>query len=154
MIPELDQEQLDLWMAAAQGDAVSEPDNSIYAQWNEAMQTHAAATESGTLPQTSFWIVISLPKKDFSKRIEEHPTLPIMIPASGMGDLVGIATSKAELDKMTTPSGPGPKEGERWKSDKRRDKIFLAYKIRLQGRQTWRDLIEFCGERDMLINAN
>jgi len=147
-------ERLENWLRARgeHGDAGSEHD-SIYSQWEEAMEAYSNSTNSSGLPQITFWMVIALPKKNFSENVELHPTLPMFVPTADAGELVGIATTREELDKITIPKGPGKHSDERWKDDPRRNKIFIVYKIKLQGRKAWKDLLEFCSERDMLTTV-
>ena len=147
---DLTPEQLEAWMGAQTGEQGTA--DTIYAEWREKMSSYSAGLNGS--PQISFWLVIALPKKDFSENVDPHPTLPMLIPKEGKGQLVGIASTKAELDKLTVPEGPGTSSKDDWKKDKRRDQIFITYKIKLQGSQNWRDLIEFCGHNNMLIDSN
>ena len=124
-------------------------DDTVYAQWAEALQDYAEQTNSQGLPSTTFWIVLEIPKKNFSEKIEDHPTLPLQMPVSGTGTLTGIARTQEEVDEMTIPAGPDRKTGK-VAADPRRDNVYMTYKIKLQGKQAWRDFIEFCGEHDML----
>ena len=135
-------------MMAASGTSTS-TEGPAYAQWAEAMKDYAGKTNSQGLPSVTFWLVLEIPKKNFSEKIEDHLTLPLQMPVSGTGTLTGIARTQEELDKMTIPAGPDPKTGKT-EPDPRRDNVYMTYKIKLQGKQTWRDLIEFCGEHDML----
>lgn len=149
MIFGITQEQIQYWMGMQQATASGTAD-PIYQQWQESMKQYAADVGSGGAPTTNFWVVVSLPKENFSERVYVHGDLPLIMPNSGTGTLEGIATTKAELDKMTIAEGPGPNQGDEWKEDPRRKKMFITYKVKLQGYKAWRDLIEFCGEHDML----
>jgi hypothetical protein len=103
--------------------------------WRELMSQYQQATNSSGLTRISFWLVVGLPGDSFSDKLEFHEEVPMLMPISGSGKFLGIAQSKAELDKMVT-------------SDK--DNVHLTYKVKLQGQKAWRDLLEFLATHDML----
>jgi hypothetical protein len=122
-------------VAVAYGDQVDE----AYQSWAEAMANYAA---QGVVQAQSvgdsvvFWVVVQLPKEDFSDKLDFHEKIPMMMPAEDSGVLLGIAKSGKELDQMTTDS-----TGQH---------VHLVYKIRLQGQKSWRTLLEFLGEHNMI----
>jgi len=79
--------------------------------------------------------VISLPGDHYSEQLEWHSELPMLIPTSGSGKLMGLAQNKDALDEMIT-------------GDK--DNVHLTYKVKIQGQQAWRELLEFLAERGMI----
>jgi len=73
----------------------------------------------------------------------------MMIPASGTGELVGLARTKEELDDMITPQ-VDLKTGEIKKGDFRGDYVYLTYKVKLRGENGWRGLLDYFGQTGML----
>lgn len=130
-------------------DGSSDQENTVYTQWVDKMKDYMSKSNSQGQSSTTFWLVLELPKKDFSENIMDHPSLPLQIPVSGTGVLTGVARTMAEVEEMTIPSGPDPKTGK-IKSDSRHEHIYMTYKIKLQGERQWREFIEFCGEHGML----
>ena len=122
-------------LAASQGYTTTSGTDAAWNDWQSLMKQYQDATNSGGLPRTSFWLVIGLPADDYSERIEMHDEIPMLMPVSGSGVLVGLAKEKTELDKMLM-------EDEKH--------VHLTYKVKIQGQKAWRDLIEFLAKHDML----
>lgn len=116
--------------------AVHAYDDEVYRLWTETMFRYAEESNSSGLAALNFWLVIRLNKKDFGDHIEMHETLPMMIPKEGSGKLVGLARDRDELEALTD------QDTEEF--------VYLTYKIKIQGQQAWRDLLEFMGKHNML----
>ncbi len=130
-----------LTVATASGTAMVEGrDDEAYRMWVETMSNYAAATNSQGLPTIGFWLIVRLEKEGFSEKIEFHEKLPMMMPIPGTGALIGIARDRDELDKILG------REPEKY--------VYLTYRIKLQGQNAWRTLLEFMGEHDMLDEDN
>lgn len=114
----------------------------IYQDWVANMQAYAAALGNTGLPTHHFWIVIKVKAEGFSENVDVHESLPMVLPIEGAGEFVGVASSKEELDEMTTPSGD-PK-------DPRRGFIFITYKVKIQGPEPWKLLLEYLAQHNML----
>lgn len=124
--------------------------DDLYRQWMDAMHTYAASHHSYSLPPAyHFWVVLRIPTANYSEKIVDHPTIPMMVPASGHGEFVGFAHSKAELDELTTPA-VDPKTGAIREEDRRGKYVYLTYKAKIQGEHAWRAFIDFLGTHDML----
>jgi len=127
--------------AAGQVTASGSVDPAFLA-WTAQMRDYQGATNSGGLPKLNFWLVISLPGDNFSEKLEWHEELPMLMPASGTGALLGLAQTKAELDEMMFEDAK-TKEGKT-------GNIHLTYKVKIQGSKAWRDLIDFMAKHDMI----
>lgn len=119
------------------------PEDETYRLWSDAMKQYANATNSSGLPATRFWVVLRVPKTGFSDKIEMHESIPMLLPKNGCGELVGVAREKPELDAMIEPRDELP-------DDSRRNYIYLTYRVRLQGQESWRAFLEFAGKHNML----
>ncbi len=130
-----------LTVATASGTAIVEGhDDEAYMAWATAMSHYAVTNNSKGLPTIGFWLVVRLDKEDFSEKIEFHEKIPMMMPIAGTGMLIGIARDRNELDKIL---------------DREPDKyVYLTYRVKLQGQNAWRTLLEFMGEHDMLDDDN
>lgn len=107
--------------------------DSDWAAWQEATVGYGDYFAGQT--KVNFWMVVALPGGSFSEQLEEHESLPMLVPTSGCGEFLGTARTKVELDKMLV-------------EDKKN--VHLTYKVKIQGQQDWRDLLEFLGNHDML----
>lgn len=123
-------------MTVSSGTVGEETNDEAYNDWVQAMSHYARGTNSCGLTAVGFWIVIRLDAKGFSDALEMHEKIPMMMPRKGAGTLAGIARTAEELDLIT-------------KRDPKKY-VYLTYKIKLQGQNAWRDLLEFLGEHDML----
>lgn len=111
------------------------------------MAAYLAALEAGAAVQTRFWIVLRVKKQDFGERLEMHPTVDMMMPKDGFGEFVGIVRNGDELYNVVTAD---PKKDD----DKKRDFIYLTYKVKVQGQTGWKKLIEFLAQNEMLEEDN
>lgn len=114
---------------------VSGTEDPTWNAWLEAMQQYAQASNSSGLTRTNFWLVVGIPKKDFSEKIEWHEEIPMLMPASGVGKLIGLAQTKDDLNKIIEAD---------------QGNVHLTYKVKIQGQKAWRDLVEFLAQHDML----
>ncbi len=110
--------------------------------WQGLMKDYAESNNSAGLPKLNFWLVISLPGESFSDTLVWHEEIPMLVPSSGTGALLGLAQTRSELDKMMQEDaqGTGGKTGN----------VHLTYKVKIQGQKAWRDLLDFLAEHDML----
>jgi hypothetical protein len=99
-------------------------------EYNRVHHDHFAGS-----PKNNFWVVVALPGDEFSECLEWHETIPMLIPASGTGKMIGIAQNRGELDKMVTEDG---------------ENVHLTYKVKLQGPIAWRKFLELMAEHNML----
>lgn len=111
----------------------------IWETWQQFSQQYQRTTNAAGMSRLDFWLVIALPKSNYSEKIEWHESLPMLMPTSGTGRLLGIAKSRSELDKMLTNDT---------------DNVHLTYKVKIQGQQAWRNLFEFLATHDMLEKEN
>ncbi len=113
-----------------------------WAVWQGLMKGYAGSYNSADLSKLNFWLIISLPGDSFSDKLAWHEEIPMLVPSSGTGSLLGLAQTKSELDRMLEEDskGTGGKPGN----------VHLTYKVKVQGQQAWRDLLEFLAEHDML----
>ena len=130
-----------LAQATVSGTAVipgSEVDDA-YRSWAEAMTNYASqGVVQGTHAEKAitFWIVVRLPKENFSESLDFHEKIPMLVPVEGQGILIGLAKTAKEMDEMVSHFP------ERY--------VYLTYKIRLEGQESWRTLLEFLGEHNMI----
>ena len=122
-----------------QSNQVEDP---AWEDWQEIIKEYRGETNSGVLPKLNFWLVISLPGGDYSDKIEWHEKTPMLVPSPGTGTLLGIAKSRAELDEMLCEDSES-KNGKP-------GNVHLVYKVKIQGKKAWRDLIEFLADHDCL----
>ena len=122
--------------------------DQIYQQWLGTMREYSSSLHRAEATY-DFWLVVRMAGNDYSEHLEDHPTLPMMMPASGTGELVGFAKNKEELDQMVTPE-IDPKLGEIKAGDRRGDYVYLTYKIKLRGEDAWRGLLDYFGQNGML----
>ncbi len=122
---------------SGQSSTVSGTQDSAYQAWQAASHEYQKKTNSAGLVKLNFWLVIALPAASYSEKIEWHSRLPMLMPTSGTGKLLGLAQTKAELDEMLHED---------------RENVHLTYKVKVQGQNAWRDLLEFLAEHDMLEN--
>jgi len=123
------------WMATQSQTTASGTMDPGWAAWQDMIDQYQGGANSGGLPKLNFWLVVALPGKDYSERIEWHENLPMLVPVSGSGVLTGLAQSNAELTKMLTEDSGN---------------VHLTYKVKIQGQKAWRDLLEFLAEHGML----
>lgn len=124
--------------------------DALYRQWVENMREYSQQIDAPGSSTYHFWVVIRMVAKNYSERLTYHETLPMMIPASGTGELVGFAKTKEELDDLITPQ-PNKKTGEFGEADRRkREYVYLTYKARIRGEEAWRKFLDFLGTHDML----
>ncbi len=109
--------------------------DAAWKAWQYMAQQYQKATNSAGARKVNFWMVISLPGDSYSETLGWHDDLPMLMPASGTGTFLGLARTKAELDKMILND---------------QENVHLTYKVKIQGRQSWRDLVEFLATHDML----
>jgi len=88
---------------------------------------------NATPGEANFWIVVSFPKENYSEQLEWHEEVPMLVPASGTGNLKGIAKNRDDLNVMVTDE----------------DHIHLTYKIKVRGRNLV-ELLEFLAKHDMV----
>ena len=122
--------------------------DQIYQQWLGTMKEYSTSI-TGVEPCYEFWLVVRMWGHNYSEHLVDHHILPMMVPSSGTGDLVGIARTKDELDDMITP-GVDLKTGRAKPEDHRGDYVYLTYKVKLRGEESWRDLLEYLGTHGML----
>jgi hypothetical protein len=117
--------------------------DSVWLAWQNMMQQHQKPSSSvNSFPKLNFWLVVSLPGDDYSEKLEWHHEIPMLIPASGTGRLLGLARTKPELDAMLLEDS----QSKRGKTGN----IHLTYKVKIQGQESWRSLLEFLATHDML----
>lgn len=143
--PYFDQTTIEEWQRLASGEVEDDDERQeIVNNWMTAMQNYTnymGASNSGR--KTHFWIALKVMKNDYSERIMEHPEIPMMVPVSGTGDIACVAATKEQLDQMITPDPDNLR-------DTRRDYVYLIYKIKLQGEDSWRKFLEFCGKNNLI----
>jgi hypothetical protein len=113
-----------------------------WAAWQSLMKEYSGDTNSGGLPKLNFWLVISLPGESYSEKLDWHDKVPMLMPASGTGILLGLAQTKEELEEMMFEDAKG--------KDGKPGNVHLTYKVKVQGQNAWRDLLDFLAEHDML----
>ena len=125
--------------SGTQGSGTLDP---IWNIWQGLMKDYAESSNSSGLPRLNFWLVVSLPGESFSDKLVWHEDIPMLVPSSGTGTLLGLAQTRSELDKMMEEDaqGVGGKTGN----------VHLTYKVKIQGQKAWRDLLNFLAEHDML----
>lgn len=139
----------DILYATSVVDPGSEQDN-LYQQWMRAIHDYSNTHQSNQLPPAYFfWVVLRVPAKNYSELIEDHETIPMMVPKEGCGELVGFARDKAELDAMTTPALDA-KAGKVREGDNKGNYVYLTYRVRVQGEQHWRELVEYFANKGMI----
>lgn len=109
-----------------------DPHNPQLALWKN-LHTRPAAIEE---PIKNFWVVLRVRSKNFSEHIEFLEKPPMIFPREGHGEFAGVARNKAELDIMVG------KDTHRY--------VYLVFQAKIQGRKSWRILLEFMGNNDML----
>lgn len=107
------------------------------------MAAYLAALNGAAGTQTRFWIVLRVKKQDFGDRLEMHPTIDMMVPKDGFGEFVGLVRDGDELYNLVTAD---PKKDD----DKKKDFVYLIYKVKVTGQTGWRNLIEFLAKNEML----
>lgn len=111
-------------------------DDDIYYAWMRAMNVYAQQTNSRGACAERFWLIICLNSENFSKCLEMHKSLPMMIPKTGTSVIFKVASNEQQLEEITL------KEPNKY--------VYLTYKVRIQGDQAWRDLLNFLGQHNML----
>jgi hypothetical protein len=115
--------------------SLSNPENQTESAQG-AWETITKDRENKPAPsKLNFWIVISLPSKDFSGSIKWHESAEMLVPEPGTGKLLGIAKTIPELNQMIS-------EDEK--------NVHLTYRAKLQGREDWSKLLNFLAENKML----
>ncbi len=107
-----------------------------YTEWLHTQREYATRTGAAGLVSTNFYLVLAFPQEDFADKIEVHPDLPMMIPASG-----------------TTPPilGVFPDEKSASVAMSRDDeRVHLMYKLRLRGHRGIKDFLEYMATHDMM----
>lgn len=107
------------------------------------LASYMAALNGAADSQTRFWIVLRVKKQDFSNRLEMHPAVDMIIPRDGFGEFVGVVRNQEELVNLISPD---PKDS----NDKKRDFVYLTYKVKVTEQTVWRNLIEFLAKNEML----
>ncbi len=128
-------ETIAAWAATQSQTTASGTMGPGWSAWQDMINQYQDGANAAGLPKLDFWLVIALPGKDYSERIEWHEDLPMLMPTSGSGVLTGLAQSNAELNKMLTEDSGN---------------VHLTYKVKIQGQEAWRDLLEFLAEHGML----
>lgn len=105
-----------------------------YTAWAEQMQTYQKYLNTAGEPKC-FWIVLGLPGNNYSDKLEWHKEIPMVVPIKGEGKLIGIASSKEQVDALIA---------------KDQDNVHLVFKAKIQGEDAWRKLLEFLGTHAML----
>ena len=116
--------------------------DAVWNAWQGMMKMYSEDSNAGGLSKLSFWLVISLPGDSYSEKLEWHDKIPMLVPSSGTGSLLGLARTKAELDEMMFEDSKA--------KDGRPGNVHLTYKVGVQGQKAWRDLLNFLAEHDML----
>jgi len=114
---------------------VHDPTDPAWGAWQATMRDYSNAANSDGLTHLNFWLVVSLPADSFSEKLEWHSEIPMLVPVSGTGKLLGLAQGKDDLDAMLHED---------------RANVHLTYKVKIQGQNAWRDLLEFLAEHNML----
>ena len=120
------------------------PQEEVYQQWAQSLIHHQ--NYSSLPPAYYFWVVIRVDKQNYSEKIEDHASIPMLIPKPGHGELVGIVDSKPALDNLTTPDPTINLRVE----DIRAKYVYLTYRVKIQGEPAWRSFLEFLGNNHML----
>lgn len=107
------------------------------------MASYLEALNSGALIQPRFWLVLRIKKKDFGERLEMHPNLELILPKDGFGEFVGVVRNQEELVDLISPDPKNP-------DDKKKDYIYLTYKVKVQGQTGWKKLLEFLAQNEFL----
>jgi hypothetical protein len=115
----------------------TEVQDQAYRQWQGMMREYSEATFSDGLPKVHFWLVVGLPGANYANHLDWHHDIPMLMPASGTGKFLGVAPTKADVDKMIEDDPAN---------------VHLTFKVKIQGQTAWRDLIEFLARHDMLEN--
>lgn len=122
--------------------------DEVYQQWLGTMREYSSSLNTYE-PVYEFWMVVRMLGKTYSENLVDHPTLPMMMPASGTGSFIGFAKTKDELDEMITPE-IDPKTGLAKKDDRRGEYVYLTYKVKMRGEEAWRGLLDYLGQNGML----
>ena len=111
-------------------------DMAEYEEWMHTQKEYSTRTGSAGLAATNFYLVLAFPQGDFADKIDMHPDLPMMVPASG-----------------TTPPILGVFSDERAATvamDKDDKNVHLMYKLKLRGNTGIREFLEFMATHDMM----
>lgn len=115
-------------------------DMEEYREWMHTQREYATRTGASGLVSTNFYLVLSFPQEDFADKIEMHPDLPMMVPASGTAPpILGIFSDDATASKAMS---------------KDTDHVHLMYKLRLRGHVGVSDFLEFMATHDMMENMS
>lgn len=111
-------------------------DMEEYQEWMQTQKGYAESTGAAGLTATNFYLVLAFPQGDFADKIDMHPNLPMMVPASGTTPpILGIFGDEAAATKAM---------------DKDTKNVHLMYKLKLRGNIGIRDFLEFMATHDMM----
>ena len=110
-------------------------DTDLWDEWQAELKGHTKKKKLAYQHKVLFWIAVSLPAKKFSENIRRHKEIPMLIPASGKGTLLGVANDKQELDSLV---------------EKDSENVHLVYKVAVRGPEVLHNLLEFLARNDML----
>jgi|GEM_PF-5116375 len=115
------------------------PDNPYLEQWQDMQQAYARSTSGSdtteSLPAHNFYIVIKMKTKGCSDHLEYDEEHDMLMPKEGYGEFCGVASTKPELDELIA---------------KTNDYMHLVFQAKIQGRTSWRDLLQFMSNHKML----
>ena len=117
----------------------SEQDD-LYIAWLDSLRGRADKIGPTAPAAAHFWIIIRVKKKGYGDKITFHEKVPMMIPEPGHGDLYAIATSKEEVDRLTSS------DGDEFKASF----VYLVYKIRIPGADGWRGFLDLMAENNLV----
>lgn len=94
------------------------------------------AESASTGHSTNFYLVLAFPQGDFADKIDVHPEHEMYVPSSGtVAPILGVY-----CDEKTATA----------KMDADRESVHLMYKLRINGGEDLRKLLDFAAENNML----
>ena len=135
--------------------------DEVYQNWAAAWEglwsvPGEPATRTAPGYGVKFWVVLRIPCKDLDTIMEFSEELDMYLPKKGFGEIWGVATSQAALDKLVSPhykvssgaSGEPAPKGDLYQVSSQY--VFLTYKIRVRTEEQWGSLLHFLGTHGMI----
>jgi len=125
-----------LQMMSGLGMPASGTEESDYSAWEMDPKPYVSTAPTPHLATTSIYLVEAFPQGDFADRIDIHPDLPMMLPASGTNPpILGIFS-----DEKTA----------RIKMEEDDQNVHLMYKCRVPGVSGIQNFLELMAGQGML----